>query len=117
MRDTARHTPARDYFVVPGAAQCTVSDQSMKREIILHGLGWGHLPRHMIEDDLRKNRLRSLANRHMPGAREKIVAARRADRPHGPVAERLWRYLTDCGLDMKSKRSPSAHAQRASTAA
>ncbi|WP_206957024.1 LysR family transcriptional regulator [Trinickia acidisoli] len=93
MRDTARHTPARDYFVVEGAPQCTVSDQSMKREIILQGLGWGHLPRYLIEDDLRKSRLRSLAGRHLPGASEEIVVARRSDRPHGPVAERLWCYL------------------------
>ena len=100
MRDTARHTPTRDYFVVEGAPQCTVSDQSMKREIILQGLGWGHLPRYLIEDDLRLERLRSLAGRHLPGAREKIVAARRSDRPHGPVAERLWRYLSQNGPDM-----------------
>lgn len=109
MRDTARHTPARDYFVVEGAAQCTVSDQSMKRDIILQGLGWGHLPRYMIEDDLRRDRLRSLAGRHLPGAREKIVAARRGDRPHGPVAERLWRYLSERAsaalADVKPKRT------------
>lgn len=95
MRDTARHTPARNYFVIEGAAQCTVADQSMKRDIILQGLGWGHLPRYLIEDDLLHERLRSLANRHLPGASEQIVIARRADRPHGPVAERLWRYLAE----------------------
>ncbi|RDU97600.1 LysR family transcriptional regulator [Trinickia dinghuensis] len=107
MRDTAQHTPAHDYFVVEGAPQCTVSDQSMKREIILQGLGWGHLPRYMIEDDLRRDRLRSLAGRHLRGAREKIVAARRADRPHGPVAERLWGYLGEHGpaAFVSSKRS------------
>ena len=93
MRDTARHTAARDYFVIEGAPQCTVADQSMKREIILQGLGWGHLPRYLIEDDLRAARLRSLAGRHLPGANETIVIARRSDRPYGPIAERLWAYL------------------------
>jgi DNA-binding transcriptional LysR family regulator len=93
MRDTARHTPARDYFVIEGAPQCTVADQSMKREIILQGLAWGHLPRYMVEDDLHAGRLRSLAGRHLPGANEAIVIARRSDRPHGPIAERLWQYL------------------------
>lgn len=95
MRGTARHTSARNYFVIDGASQCTVADQSMKREIILQGLGWGHLPRYMIEDDLRCDRLRSLTGRHLPGASEDIVVARRSDRPHGPVAERLWRYLAE----------------------
>jgi len=41
IRDTARHSPARDYFLIEGARSWTVSDQLMKREIILQGMGWG----------------------------------------------------------------------------
>ena len=93
MRDTARHTPARDYFVVEGAPQCTVGDQLMKKEIILQNLGWGHMPRFLIEDELRDGRLRSIAGRHFPGRVEELVVARRRDRPQGPVAQRLWQYL------------------------
>ena len=93
MRDTARHTPARDYFVVEGAPQCTVGDQLMKKEIILQNLGWGHMPRFLIEDELRDGRLRSIAGRHFPGRVEELVVARRRDRPQGPVAQRLWEYL------------------------
>jgi DNA-binding transcriptional LysR family regulator len=107
MRDSARHTPARDYFVIEGAPQCTVADQSMKREIILQGLGWGHLPRYMIEDHLRAGRLRSLAGRHLPGANEAIVIARRSDRPHGPIAERLWQYLARHAPAALSAAKPS----------
>ncbi|NUO74737.1 MAG: LysR family transcriptional regulator [Lysobacter sp.] len=93
MRDTARHTPARDYFVIEGAPQCTVGDQLMKKEIILQNLGWGHMPRFLIEDELRDGRLRSIAGRHFPGRVEELVVARRRDRPQGPVAQRLWQYL------------------------
>lgn len=95
MRDTARHTPMLDYFVIDGARQCTVADQSMKKEIILQGLGWGHLPTFLIETELRDGRLRSIAGRYLPGSIEDMVAARRQDRPHGPVAQRLWRYLRE----------------------
>ncbi len=112
MRDTARHTPPRDYFVVEGAPQCTVADQSMKREIILQGLGWGHLPRHMIEDDLRSERLRSLASRHLRGASEEIVVARRADQPHGPVAEQLWRYLSEHAPNAFGHAKPTTQPPR-----
>ncbi|MGV2861556.1 LysR family transcriptional regulator [Achromobacter sp. AGC39] len=93
MRDTARHTPARSYFMIEGAHQCTVPDQQMKKEIILQGMGWGHLPRFLIEDELRDGRLLDITSRHLPGSVEALVAARRSDRPQGPVLNRLWKYL------------------------
>ncbi len=93
MRDTARHTPARDYFMIEGARRCTVADPLMKKEIILQGLGWGHMPRFLVEDELRDGRLLSLATRHLPGSTETLAAARRADRPQGPVMARLWGAL------------------------
>lgn len=93
MRDTARHSPRQDHFLLDGALQCTVADQAMKKEIILQGLGWGHMPRFLIEDELRDGRLRSIAGRHLPGSIEELVAARRRDRPQGPVASRLWDHI------------------------
>ncbi|SHL62268.1 LysR family transcriptional regulator [Rhodanobacter sp. OK091] len=95
IRDTARHSAALNYFIVEGAPQCTVTDQSMKKEMILQGMGWGHLPYHLIERELRSGRLQSIAGRHLPGKTEEIVVARRRDRPHGPVANRLWDYLQE----------------------
>jgi len=95
IRDTARHSPARDYFLIEGARSWTVSDQLMKREIILQGMGWGHMPGFLIEQDLRAGRLLSIAGRHLRGGRAELVAARRADTPHGPVADRLWRYIRE----------------------
>jgi DNA-binding transcriptional LysR family regulator len=72
-----------------------VSDLLMKREIILQGMGWGHMPGFLIEQDLRAGRLLSIAGRHLRGGRAELVAARRADPPHGPVADRLWRYIPE----------------------
>lgn len=95
IRDSASHSPRRDYFLVEGAQQCTVADHAMKKEIVLQGLGWGHLPRFLIEDELADGRLLSIAGRYLPGRREELVAARRRDRPQGPVAARLWRYLAE----------------------
>jgi DNA-binding transcriptional LysR family regulator len=93
MRDTARHSPQRDYFMIDGAPQCMVADQGMKKEIILQGLGWGHMPRFLIEQELRDGRLKSIASPHLPGRIEELVAARRRDRPHGPILSRLWDYI------------------------
>jgi DNA-binding transcriptional LysR family regulator len=95
IRDTARHSPPRDYFVLEGARQWTVADQLMKKEVILQGMGWGHLPEFLIARELRDKRLLSIAGRHFPGNTLKIVAARRRDRPHGPVAARLWQFMEE----------------------
>jgi DNA-binding transcriptional LysR family regulator len=95
IRDTARHSPTRDYYVVEGARSWTVSDQLMKRELILQGMGWGHMPRYLVEQDLREKRLLDITGRHLRGGRVEVVAARRRDAPHGPIANRLWSYIQE----------------------
>src|SRR5690606_39145646 len=95
LRDSARHPAEPGHFLVEGAPRCTVPDHLMKKELVLHGMAWGHLPRFLIEQELRDGRLLSIAGRHFPGVVEELVAARRRDRPHGPVAEQLWTFLAD----------------------
>ncbi len=93
IRDTAHHAATRDYYLVEGARTWTVSDQLMKKEIILQGMGWGHMPSFMIAEELRDGRLLSIAGKHLRGGAGEIVAARRRDRPHGPVADKLWQFI------------------------
>jgi DNA-binding transcriptional LysR family regulator len=93
IRDTARHSPPRSYFVLEGAQQWTVADQLMKKEVILQGMGWGHMPSFLIARELRDKRLLSISGRHFPGSTSMIVAARRRDAAHGPTAKRLWQFI------------------------
>jgi DNA-binding transcriptional LysR family regulator len=79
IRDTALRWPARDYYLIEGARTWTVSDQQMKKEIILQGMGWGHMPGFMIADELRDGRLLSIAGKHLRGGGGEIVAARRRE--------------------------------------
>jgi DNA-binding transcriptional LysR family regulator len=95
IRDTARHTAPRDYFVLEGARSWTVSDQLMKRELILQGMGWGHMPDFLVDDDVRDGRLIDISGPHLRGGTAEVVAARRRDVAHGPIASRLWRYLEE----------------------
>jgi DNA-binding transcriptional LysR family regulator len=95
IRDTARHSQPRDYFLVEGARSWTVSDQLMKKELILQGMGWGHMPRYLIEANLRDGSLLPIAGRHFKGGRAELVAARRRNTPHGPIANRLWQFIAD----------------------
>jgi DNA-binding transcriptional LysR family regulator len=106
IRGTARHSPDRSYFVLDGAHHFTVADHQMKKEIILQRMAWGHLPHFMIEDELRRKRLLPITGRHFPGVTEELVAARRRDRAHGPVANELWKYLEAHASDLRSAIAP-----------
>jgi DNA-binding transcriptional LysR family regulator len=91
IRDSANAPSAKSYFVLEGARTCTVSDQMMKKEVILQGLGWGHMPDYLVEGELRDGQLISFANRYFRGSTINLVAARKAGKPQGPIAEKLWK--------------------------
>jgi DNA-binding transcriptional LysR family regulator len=93
IRDTAHGPAPKDYFLVEGARSWTVSDQLMKRELILQGMGWGHLPKYLIKQDLRDKRLLAITGQHFKGGQAELVAARRHNIPHGPIANRLWQFI------------------------
>ena len=93
IRDTARQPSPDSYFLVEGSQRCSVPDHQMKKELILHGLAWGHLPAWLVAEELADGRLLSIAGEHLPGRVETVAAIRRRDRLHGPVAEALWQHL------------------------
>jgi len=95
IRDTARRTPARNYYVVEGARSWTVSDQLMKKELIVQGMGWGHMPHYLIERELNEGKLLPITGEYFKGGEIELVAARRRDAPHGPIANRLWQFIGD----------------------
>ena len=95
IRDSAKTAASRDYYLVEGARNWTVGDQMTKKEIILQGMGWGHMPRFLVEDELRSGKLISIAGRHFKGASVPLAAIRRRDTPHGPVARQLWQFIAE----------------------
>ena len=97
IRDTSKQFSDANYYLIEGAPTCTVPDQLMKRELIVQGLAWGHMPYHLVAGDLEKKRLVSLEGRHLQGATFKHYAARLRDAAHGPVAQRLWIQLLEQG--------------------
>lgn len=93
IRDTARFSSSEDFFLVEGAHQCSAPDQVMKKELILHGLAWGHLPAWLIEEELGDGRLISIAGPGLPGRTETLAGVRRRQLSHGPVMTALWETL------------------------
>jgi DNA-binding transcriptional LysR family regulator len=109
IRDTARRSAPRDYFVIEGARSWTVSDQLMKKELIMQGMGWGHLPHYLIEQELRAGRLLPITGRYFKGGQVDLVAARRRDVPHGPIANRLWQFIADQAVELRSSVRRQVH--------
>jgi len=89
IRDSAR-SAGRDHFVIPGAHHWTVADQQTKKDLIVNGMGWGHMPLHLVERELRSGRLLSLEGRHFKRSRLDVVVARRRDAVAGKIAGQLW---------------------------
>jgi DNA-binding transcriptional LysR family regulator len=108
IRDTAQRPLSESYFLVPGSHQCSAPDHLMKKELILHGLAWGHLPAWLIGQELRDGRLISIAGPHLPGRTDRLAAVRRRRSSHGPVLESLWLQLRDWQPDT----DPDAPRQR-----
>ena len=61
----------------------------------------GHMPEFVIAEELRRGKLVALTGKHLKGGVSEIVAARRHDRPHGPVAQRLWRYIEEQAASLR----------------
>lgn len=65
-----------------------VVDLATKHALIVNGLGWGHMPEHVVRDDLRAGRLVALELEAWGSAalRRSLVLVRRRDVVMGPVA-------------------------------
>lgn len=90
VRDSSRR-PQQSYGVLEGGRHWLVSDHSTKKELILAGMGWGKLHRHLIVDELTEGRLVPLEiGNYLCAVDVEIRAVRRLGEPVGPVAAALW---------------------------
>ncbi len=97
LTDRSERTRGRDYNVLSGRTW-RLGDLGAKHALLLAGLGWGSLPRHLIEDDLTQGRLvvlrpaESVSRVLLP-----YVAAHRRGIPLGPAGSWLLGELTRSG--------------------
>jgi len=86
-----RHEAARgsDDRGVFSPRRWRVVDLATKHALIANGLGWGHMPEHVVRDDLRAGRLVALELEAWGSApiRRSLVLVRRRDVLMGPVAK------------------------------
>jgi len=101
IRDSSESDVKQTLFMVENAPRMTVGDQMTKKEVILQGMAWGHMPDFLIEQELADGRLLDISGNILKTTTETISIIRRADASAGPVAESLWQDLTRPGTAEK----------------
>lgn len=91
LRDSSRSNYS--FGVVSHCQHWTVSDVGAKKDIILAGLGWGRMPGHLIEKELKEGRLQLLQGHHFDERRVLLSAIRMQKPAHGPISAQLWEDL------------------------
>lgn len=88
-----------------------VVDLATKRALVVSGLGWGHLPEHVVREDLRAGRLVELPLAAWgPGPlRRSLVLVRRRDGVMGPVARWAIERLGDLCRHQVAPGKPTHH--------
>ena len=97
LTDRSQLSKGRDFGVL-SANTWRLADLFAKHEFLLKGLGWGGMPLHAVEVDLKKGRLKELTIADMPRNILKLgmSAAYPAAAPPGPAGRWLIEKLKGC---------------------
>lgn len=82
------------FGLLSGGRKWYLTESNFKREIILAGLGWGHLPAHTIKEEVKRGKLRVLDFGNVKPRSLDINLIRLRKLSLGPVAKNLWEELT-----------------------
>jgi len=93
VRDTSLHTSKLTAGIVEGTNHWVVNDFMMKKRVIASGSGWGRLPEHMVQKDIKEGLLIAISSNHFPAINVDLKAIRHKHKAIGPVAEALWQRL------------------------
>jgi len=95
VRDTSRAVEKKTAGVVDTMTPWVVNDFTMKKRIIASGMGWGRMPKHMVEDDIDNGEFIVLRAEEFAPIQVDVKMVRRKDKAKGPVAEKLWTMMQD----------------------
>ncbi|WP_368646533.1 LysR family transcriptional regulator [Castellaniella ginsengisoli] len=88
---------------VAGKRQWLVNDLSAKRDLLNAGLGWGHLPHHLVRDDLASGRLVELERRAWHIGSLTFMISQRRGYDLSPSETRLVELLGPASLETSNR--------------
>jgi DNA-binding transcriptional LysR family regulator len=106
LTDRSRLTAGRDFSVF-AASTWRLGDLGARHALLREGIGWGNMPRHLVEADLASGRLVRLKLPEAPGMAYRFHALWRRDCPTGPA--RTWMLEA---LRSRLSRCPNVEAPR-----
>lgn len=88
LTDRSSYTEGQDFSVI-SPRSWRLADLGAKRELLIGGSGWGNMPRHLVEDDIAKGRLKILDLPEGTSVDYRLSALWRKDRLPGPATSWL----------------------------
>ena len=95
LTDRSSLTEDRDFGVV-SVKSWRLADLGAKHALLLAGLGWGNMPKPMVNDDLKRGRLVELQIETPSEMVYRFHTVYRSDTPPGPAASWLMERLAIC---------------------
>jgi DNA-binding transcriptional LysR family regulator len=92
LTDRSALTAGRDFGVV-SVKSWRLADLGAKHALLLAGLGWGNMPKPMVNDDLKRGRLVVLEIETPTEMAYPFHTLHRSDKPPGPAASWLMERL------------------------
>ena len=92
LTDRSQLTAGRDFGVV-SVKSWRLADLGAKHALLLAGLGWGNMPKPMVNDDLKRGRLVVLEIETPAEMLSPFHTVHRSDKPPGPAASWLMERL------------------------
>jgi|SRR5690348_5293188 DNA-binding transcriptional LysR family regulator len=97
---------------VAGKRQWLVNDLGAKRDLLKAGLGWGHLPQHLVAEDLASGQLVELERRAWHFRPLTFVISQRRGYDLSPCESRLVELLGSAGTSAQKRVVPALPARR-----
>ena len=114
LTDSSAGAGGRDHGVL-ATRTWRLGDLGAKHAMLRAGLGWGTMPAHMVEQDIREGRLQVIRPAELAAAGGTVMLAMcagyRTDRPPGPAGRWMIEHLASAampladppGLDARSR--------------
>ena len=102
LTDRSPLSEGRDFAVV-SPHTWRLADLGAKRALLREGIGWGNMPKPMVEDDLRTGKLVKLAMPDETGVSYRMSGIYRSDSPPGPAATWLLERFVKVGQERQGE--------------
>ena len=102
LTDRSPLSEGRDFAVVSPHTR-RLADLGAKRALLREGIGWGNMPKPMVEDDLRTGKLVKLAMPDETGVSYRMSGIYRSDSPPGPAATWLLERFVKVGQERQGE--------------